>query len=133
MPRRTTPPPTQVITPEETLAVNINDIGSTPQLFGTATNIRTTAQPTTTTPPPPTNLVSPIEPNGLNFNNNTYLSNGNFSRQVTGAVGINDFSIFNDYIHYTNPNSSSITRFNPRLLLQQAVTRFEIYRTQYRS
>jgi len=133
MPRRTTPAPTPYIPPEETDAVNINDIGITPQLFGTLTNIRTTAIPTTTTPPPPANLTSPIEPNGLVFTGNTHLSNGDFSRQVTGAAGINDFSIFNNYVHYSNSNATSPITFNPRTLLQESVTRFEVYRQKFRN
>lgn len=131
MPRRirTTPPP--YVPPEQSNPINLNDVGKTPQLVGELSDIRTTTSSTTTTLPPPPNLISPIAPNGLDFTANAHLSNGNFSRQVTGAAGINDFSIFNDYIHYTN--TSAVVRFNPRNLLEQAVTKFEIYRQQFRN
>jgi hypothetical protein len=135
MPRRTTTTPTPYVPPEQINANNLNDIGQTPQLFGTLSNIRTTTSSTTTTPPPPPNLPSLIAPNGFDFTGNSHLSNGNFSRQVTGAAGINDFAIFNDYIHYVNSSAtviSPVIRFNPSSLLQEAVTRFEVYRQQFR-
>jgi hypothetical protein len=127
MPRRTTTtrPP---YTPAEQ-ADNSNDIETTPQLVAPFSNVRTTTPPITTTPAPPVSLISPIAPSGLGFTEN--LSNGNLSRQVTGAAGINDFSIFNNYIHYVNPGMN-VSQFNPQNLLQAAVTRFELYRRQFR-
>jgi len=136
MPRRTTSTLPPYVPPEETSSNNLNDIEKTPQLVGPFLNVRTTTSSTTTTPAPPVNLVSPIAPSGLVFTGNAYLSNGNFSRQVTGAAGINDFSIFNDYIHYVNGSAtvmSPVIKFNPRNLLQQVVTRFEVYRQQFRT
>lgn len=136
MPRRTTTTLPPYVPSEQISANNLNDIEKTPQLVGPFSNVRTTTSSTTTTPAPPVNLISPIAPSGLVFAGNAHLSNGNFSRQVTGAAGINDFSIFNDYIHYVNSSAgatSPVIKFNPRNLLQQAVTRFEVYRQQFRT
>lgn len=131
MPRRTTTTRPPYVPPEQTNENNLNDIEITPQLVAPFSNVRTTTSFTTTTPAPPINVASPIAPNGLVFTGNAYLSNGDLSRRATGAAGINDFSIFNDYIHYAN--GSSVTTFNPRSLLQEAVIRFEVYRKQFRN
>jgi hypothetical protein len=136
MPRRTTTTRPPYIPAEQTNENNLNDIEKTPQLVGPFLNVRTTTSSTTTTPAPPVNLVSPIAPNGLVFTGNAYLSNGDLSRQTTGAAGINDFSIFNDYIHSVNSSTtatSSVIKFNPSSLLQRTVTRFEVYKKQFRT
>ena len=103
---------------------------------------------TTTTPPPPFRTERSIPtPVGLNFVENTDLSNGNLSRQITNYYGINDFSIFNPYIHYVNPNGNygdvmselgvggytgEPTKIYTMSFLIEATNRFEIYSLKYR-
>jgi hypothetical protein len=103
---------------------------------------------TTTTPQPKATFVgrSIVAPNGLNFSENTDLSNGNYSRQVNNYYGINDFSLFNPYIHYSSNSASAgnamsdfgvagesnALKINVWSFLQEASVRFEIYSRQYR-
>jgi hypothetical protein len=76
---------------------------------------------------------------GLYFTENNALSNGPFSRDCS----INDFSIFNPYVHY-KPNPDAITNTNaldpvlPKFTIivsgfyNLAVSGFNIYNTKYR-
>jgi hypothetical protein len=36
-------------------------------------------------------------------------------------------------VHYSNSNATSPITFNPRTLLQESVTRFEVYRQKFRN
>jgi hypothetical protein len=93
-------------------------------------------QSVSTTPAPNftvnSNAVPIVAPNGLVWNENSNLSNGLSSRLITGAAGINDFTIVNPYIHYASPIGSTI-QFDPRSLLELATTRFNIYSSQFRN
>jgi hypothetical protein len=77
------------------------------------------------------NAIPIVKPLGLAWPENQALSNGLYSRSVTGAAGINDFTIVNPYIHYDN--TQSVIQFNPMSLLELATQRFNIYSSQYRN
>jgi hypothetical protein len=75
--------------------------------------------------------------NGLDFTENTYLSNARVSRDFS----INDFSVFNPYIHYCpNPKAgqgmldktSAAFEINTSGFYSIAVSGFNIYSKQYR-
>ena len=74
---------------------------------------------------------------GLNFTENTALSNANFSLNFS----INDFSIFNPYIHYKNhplAGDGVLDKFPAKFKVDTttfynlAVSGFNIYNTKYR-
>lgn len=80
---------------------------------------------------------SPLNRNGLNFTENSYLSNASLSRDLS----INDFQIFNSYVHYVpNPNGGDgqletvpyAFKINTSEFYNKAVSRFNIYNTKYR-
>jgi hypothetical protein len=75
--------------------------------------------------------------NGLDFTENNYLSNARVSRDFS----INDFSIFNPYIHYSpNPKAgqgmldktSAAFEVNTSGFYAVAVSGFNIYSKEYR-
>jgi hypothetical protein len=117
---------------QETNLKNKNNVAAYPQIFPPSGNIFGSTT-TSTTPPPPNNQISPIEPSGLSWPLNSFLSNGNASRQEANAYGINDFTIVNPYIHYTNPTSDNIITIDPTQLLEEAPFRFNIYSSQFRN
>ena len=78
-----------------------------------------------------------VAPYGLQFINNTKLSNGYSS----SFNGISDFTIFNPYIHYVaNPNGGMgmleqipyAFTINTSSFLNQATSAFNIYNSKYR-
>ena len=106
----------------------------------------------TTTTPGPVNseAYSLVAQSGLIFNYNSDLSNGNLSRSINQYYGITDFAVFNDYIHYSNPQDSkgfsntmselgvtalptNVKRFSVRSFLMTAAKRFEIYSLKFRN
>lgn len=78
------------------------------------------------------NAVPILAPNGLIWTENSNLSNGLSSRLIAGAAGINDFTIVNPYIHYSN-TARNVIQFDPTSLLELATDRFNIYSSQYRN
>jgi hypothetical protein len=84
-----------------------------------------------------TTVTPLLNRNGFNFTENVNLSNAPLSRDLS----INDFSIFNPYIHYVkNPNggggvieqSPFSFKINTSTFYNLAVSGFNIYNTKYR-
>jgi hypothetical protein len=75
--------------------------------------------------------------NGLDFTENTDLSNA----RITKDFSINDFSVFNPYVHYfANPNAgqgmldktSAAFEINTSTFYNVAISGFNIYSKKYR-
>jgi hypothetical protein len=84
-----------------------------------------------------TSSVPLLNRNGTIYTENTYLSNAQQSRNFS----INDFQVFNPYIHYSpSPNAgagiitqkSSAFEINTSGFYTLAVSGFNIYNTKYR-
>lgn len=97
-------------------------------------SVSTTPAPTFNVNP---NAIPILAPNGLSWNENPNLSNGLASKLVTGASGIDDFTIINPYIHYSTYSltgmGGTVIQFDPTSLLEVATERFNIYSSQYRN
>jgi hypothetical protein len=86
---------------------------------------------------------SPVAPNGLVFNKNENLSNGFASL----SRSINDFNVFNSYIHYAGSNTinQALSSFGVNVLTNDpkrinvysklifSQNRFEIYNRNFRN